>query len=114
MGLRYLRNVERVQYYLCKRFLNVRFRAHNNATLGECGRYPLYICTIMKVIQYWNKILCIPEHRCVYKCYKMLHYLDSVGRQSLATEVKQVLHTMAWLLFGNNRKLQMKRYFSKG
>ena len=43
----------------------------------------------------------------------MLHYLDSTGRQNWATEVKQVLHKMTSVIFGNNRKLQIKMYFLK-
>ena len=37
--------IERVQYYVCKRFINVSFRANNYAVLWECGRFPLYIET---------------------------------------------------------------------
>ena len=93
-------------------FLQCKFlRAHNNATLGECVRYPLYICTVIEVMKYWNKILHMQEHRYVLNCYKLLHYLDSTSRQNWATDVKQVLHKMASVIFGNNRKLQIKMYF---
>lgn len=90
-GLEARETIERVQYYLCKRFLNISFRANNNAVLGECGRYPLYIETAKRAIKYWNKILHMPTHRYVRKCYKMLYYLDSVGQHNWATEVKNIL-----------------------
>ena len=60
--------IERVQYYVCKRFINVSFRANNYAVLGECGRFPLYIETGKRALKYWNKILHMPEHRYVHKC----------------------------------------------
>ena len=90
-GLEIRDNIERVHYYLCKRFLNVSFKANKYATLVECGRFPLYMNTANRVLKYWNKIIHMPEHRYVYKCYKMLYYLDSLWRHSWATDVKQIL-----------------------
>ena len=39
-GVRQYECIERVQYYLCKIFMNVK-KASNYAVLCECGRYPL-------------------------------------------------------------------------
>ena len=112
-GLGMRENIERVQYYLCKRFLNVSVRAHNIATLGECGRYLLYILTAIKAIKYWNKILHMPEHRYVHKCYKMLYYLDSVGKQNWASEVKQVLQNNGFGYIWDQQEIANEKQFFK-
>ena len=112
-GLGMRENIERIQYYLCKRFLNVSVRAHNIATLGECGRYPLYILTTIKAIKYWNKILHMPEHRYVHKCYKMLYYLDSVGKQNWASEVKQVLQNNGFGYIWDQQEIANEKQFFK-
>ena len=84
--------IERVQYYVCKRFINVSFRTNNYAVLWECGRFPLYIETAKRALEYWNKILHMPEHRYVQKCYKMLYYFDALGQQNWATSIKNILN----------------------
>ena len=76
-GVRQYECIERVQYYLCKRFMNVNLKASNYAVLGECGRYPLYIETTKRSIKYWLKVIHMPEHRYVKLCYKMLFHFDS-------------------------------------
>ena len=70
MGIRYERNHTKSTVLSMQTLHNVSHRAHNIATLGECGRYPLYILTAIKAIKYWNKIPHMPEHRYVHKCYK--------------------------------------------
>lgn len=50
-------SIERVQYYACKRFMNVTLQASNFGVLGDCGRFPLYITTFKRVIKYWLKNL---------------------------------------------------------
>lgn len=92
-GLEVRESVERVQYYLCKRFLNISLKANNYAVLGECGRYPLHITSAKRAIKYWMKILRMPSHRYVRKCYQMLFYFDSVGYSNWATNVKNMLCT---------------------
>ena len=58
--------IKRIQYYACKRFMNVSQKASNYAVLGD--RYPLYIVTWKRVIKYWLKILRMPIDRYVRKC----------------------------------------------
>ena len=40
-GTNVQQEIERVQYYACKRHLCARPNSSNNAVMGECGRYPL-------------------------------------------------------------------------
>lgn len=66
-GIEQFESIERLQYYACKRFMNVTLKASNFGVLGDCGRYPLYITTFKRVIKYWIKILRMPSHRYVKK-----------------------------------------------
>ena len=61
--------LERIQYYICKRLLCVNQRSSNCAVMAECGRFPLYIETNKRSLNYWLKILSIPNQRYVKKCY---------------------------------------------
>ena len=112
-GLEIRDNIERVHYYLCKRFLNVSFRANNYATLGECGRFPLYINTANRVLKYWNKIIHMPEQRYIYKCYKMFYYLDSLGRHNWATDVKQILNNTGFGYIWEQQNIENEKLFFK-
>ena len=38
-GFKQYENIERIQYYSCKRFMNVSQKASNCAALGDCGRF---------------------------------------------------------------------------
>ena len=51
-GIRQYECIKRVQYYLCKRFMNISLNASNYAILAECGKYPLYIETKNKSVKY--------------------------------------------------------------
>ena len=66
-GIEQFESIERLQYYACKRFMNVTLKASSFGGLGDCGRYPLYITTFKQVIKYWIKILRMPSHRYVKK-----------------------------------------------
>lgn len=63
--------LERVHRYACKHFLNVGFITCNSFALGDCGRYPLHIKTLIRVLKYWFKLLHLPDHRYVKKAYYM-------------------------------------------
>ena len=51
-GVRQYECIERAQYYLCKRIMNISLNASNYAVLGECGRYPLYIKPHKRSVKY--------------------------------------------------------------
>ena len=57
----------------------------------------------------------MPEHRYVHKCYKMLYYLDSVGKQTGHLKSSKFFEPMAFnlVIFGINKKLQMKTIFKQ-
>ena len=102
-GVRQYECIERVQYYLCKRFMNVNLKASYYAVLGECGRYPLYIETTKRSIKYWLKVIHMPEHRYVKLCYKMLFHFDTLGFTNWATSIKTYFCNMVLGMSGNSK-----------
>ena len=49
----YQQAVERVHYYACKRYMCVRLNYSNDAVLGGCGRFPMYIVAYKRCLNYW-------------------------------------------------------------
>ena len=66
-GIQARQEVERVQHYACKRYLCARQNSTNDAVMGDCGRYPLYVTMANRVIRYWIKITKMQDHRYVKK-----------------------------------------------
>eukprot|EP00745_Piridium_sociabile_P020931 TRINITY_DN32279_c0_g1_i9.p1 TRINITY_DN32279_c0_g1~~TRINITY_DN32279_c0_g1_i9.p1 ORF type:complete len:183 (-),score=7.09 TRINITY_DN32279_c0_g1_i9:705-1178(-) len=54
-GLNVNAQMEKVHTYAIKRFLMVPIHSSNTMLYGETGRYPLYIKTFVKCINYWLK-----------------------------------------------------------
>ena len=50
---------------------------------GECGRYPLYIQSQIKVFKYWLRLLDMPSSRLPRKCYNMMLLYDKNGLKKL-------------------------------
>ena len=48
--------IERVHNYACKRYMCIRLNASNDAVLGNCWRYPMYINATKRCVKYWLKI----------------------------------------------------------
>ena len=85
--------IERVQTYACKRYMCVNLKTSNDAVLGDCGRYPMYIESTKRCLSYWLKILKMQDHRYVRKCYNMMRHYDQFGYTNWVTLVRRALHT---------------------
>ena len=48
-GVKQFDCIERVHYYLCKRYMNVGIKASNFGVIGDCGRYPVGQATDKKL-----------------------------------------------------------------
>ena len=84
--------IENVQIRFCKYILGVSKNCNNNAVLGECGRYPMYITYYTKCIKYWCKLICMDNDRLPKGAYNMLLKLDENGRVNWVTNVKNLLY----------------------
>jgi hypothetical protein len=103
-GYEQYKSIEKVQINYCKKVLGVPKTTSNEAALGECGRYPLMLHSVIKCIKYWLKLLNMPESRYPKACYQMLCTLDEAGKHTWATSVKQILNKygfgIVWLQQG--------------
>ena len=83
--------IERVHVYACKRYMCVKLNASNDAVLGDCGRYPMYINAVKRCVKYWLKILRMQDSRYVKKCYIMLKCYSEAGIVNWASRIKHLL-----------------------
>ena len=86
--------LEQIQHYACKRYMCVGIKSCNAAVLGDCGRFPLYIETAKRCLKYWIRILKMPEHRYVKKCYNMMKYFDDLGSSNWCSRIKLLLNSV--------------------
>ena len=87
-GLEQMEQIERVQIYACKRFLNASLKSCNAAVMGDCGRYPIYITTFKRCIKFWLRIIALPDDRYVKMCYNMLKFYDQRGYKNWVTSLR--------------------------
>ena len=86
-------DIERVHIKICKMILCVGKDVKNNIALGECGRFPIYIDALVRMIKYWNRLLTMPDGRYPKQCYKMLLKHDLAGRKNWVTHLRILLCT---------------------
>lgn len=85
--------IERVHIKVCKMVLGVGRDVKNNIALGECGRFPIYIDTYVRMVKYWCRLQTMNDSRYPRQCYKMLQRHDQSGRRNWATHVRILLCT---------------------
>eukprot|EP00745_Piridium_sociabile_P001782 TRINITY_DN11085_c0_g1_i11.p1 TRINITY_DN11085_c0_g1~~TRINITY_DN11085_c0_g1_i11.p1 ORF type:complete len:245 (-),score=12.12 TRINITY_DN11085_c0_g1_i11:410-1144(-) len=84
-------HIEKVHLYALKKFLGVHSKTPNDLVYGETGRHPIYIESHVRCIRYWLNILRMDENRLPFKAYKMLYNLDSCGKYTWVTNVREIL-----------------------
>ena len=92
-GVNCQKAIETVHNYACKRYMCVRLNASNDAVLGDCGRYPMYINATKRCVKYWLKILRMQDNRYVKKCYTMLKCYADAGVTNWASCLKHILYS---------------------
>jgi hypothetical protein len=103
--------LERVQYYACKRFMCCKQNASNVAVLGDCGRYPMYIISIKRCINYWLKIIKMPNNRLVKKCYLMMFNDDIQGHDNWVTSLRKNLQSHGFGYVWESQSVTSEKYF---
>ena len=88
--------IERVQTYACKRYMCVNLKTSNDAVLGDCGRYPMYIESTKRCLSYWLKILKMQDHCYVRKFYNMMRHNDQLGYTNWVTLVRTTGFGYLW------------------
>ena len=107
-GYQYYEKIEKIQRKWCRMFLGLPSNAQNEAVIGECGRFPVFVSTMKRCVKFWLRILELPESRLPRQAYVMLVRLDLLGRRNWATSIKNVLFSygfgFAWLAQGVGNK----------
>ena len=52
--------------------------ACNVAVMEECGRLPVYIDSKVRGLNYWMKLIEMPNTRYAKKCYAMIKYYNTI------------------------------------
>jgi hypothetical protein len=95
--------IEKLHLFAMKKFLHVDNRTPNDIVYGELGRMPIYINSYIACIRYWLKLLQMDGTRYPYKCYKMLYNLDSKGKQTWVTKIRQCLCQYGFMYVWENQ-----------
>jgi len=90
-GTKKFKDIESIQIYFCKKMIGLPQQTTNNAVMGECGQYPVYIECVKKCIKYWLKILRMPDTRYVKCCYGMLKGMDENGKETWVSGIRTLL-----------------------
>ena len=103
-GRRENKQIEKVHLYACKLFNNVPTVSPNDLIYGELGRYPLYIKTTAKCIQYWFCVLKQLASRYSKMAYQSPLTLHKKGHENWVIYVKSLLckcdYGFVWLFGG--------------
>ena len=110
-GFQYFEVLENVQRRWCRLLLGVPKHTTTEAVIGECGRLPVYCITIKRCIAYWLKLLEMPSHRIPRQAYLMLCNLDSMGRNTWATSVKDILFSFGFGFAWVSKEVGNKNHF---
>ncbi|XP_067661950.1 uncharacterized protein [Haliotis asinina] len=114
-GVSCIENIEKIHVLACKRYLYVGLQTPNVIIYGECGRYPLYINALCRVIKYWLKLTEMHPGRIPKKSYDMLLYLDNIGQNNYASHIRNILFShgfgFVWLAQGVGNKVDFLRCF---
>jgi len=112
-GIEKYPDLERVQYYACKRFMCAKQKAPNFAVIGDCSRYPMYIESYKRGIKYWLKITRLPDTRYVKKCYNMMLMDDAQGFVNWVTSIRLCLQRYGFGVVWQNQMVTSDPLFLK-
>ena len=82
---------EKTHLFAVKNFLNVDICTPNDLVYGEMKRYPITINFAINTIRYWLKVLEMDNRRLPKKAYSMLFDLDSKGKHTWASNIRNTL-----------------------
>ena len=90
-GYKYIDKIERVHIKYCKIVGNLAHKTCDAMALGECGRLPISLTYMKLCMKYWLTLLRMDTNRYPKQCYEMLRRLDTTGRHTWATNIKDLL-----------------------
>ena len=103
-GLTSHRFTEQVQIYACKRVLGANQTACNDAMLADRGRFPMFIYSAGRSIEFWLRILSLPNDRYLKLCYNMFCFIIIIlVVQTGWHTFENIYMRMVMVIFGSNR-----------
>ena len=79
--------------------------------MAECGRFPLYIETYKRTLNYWLKILSMSNQRYVKKCYVFQINQMSLGKCNWASRIRDILYRHGFGFVWENQTVWNKHLF---
>ena len=104
--------IEKVHVFASKRLLYMGLQTPNNMVLGVLGRFPIFILTAVRYINFLLRILHLPEERLTKKAYNMLFHLQENGKKTWTFHVMQLICTKNLVRCGFSREYATLVYFS--
>ena len=83
--------IEKIHLSACKYYLSVGSQTPNAIVYGECGRFPIFINSATRCINYWIKLTTMHNGRIPRKAYEMLLNLDNLGYDTWASKIRCLL-----------------------
>ena len=83
--------IEQVHDQFCKEFLGVNQSVNNAVAFGECGRLPIAVSYLVKLIKYWLRLIEMDNKRYPKSCYNILKTLNDSGRVNWTSKVREFL-----------------------
>lgn len=76
----------RLKIEFCKRLCKLHINTADFLVLGECRRYHVAVNYILTCIEYWTKLISMPENGYPKQCYLMLRKIESTKIKVLLFE----------------------------
>ena len=103
--------IERVQNYACKRYMCVSLNVNNDAILGDCGRYPVFIECVKRSISYWLKLLKMRDNKYARKCHNMMKHYDQLAYDNWVSQIRRTLYLHGFGYIWEQQEVTNVRYF---
>ncbi|RUA06843.1 MAG: hypothetical protein DSY43_01110, partial [Gammaproteobacteria bacterium] len=81
---------ETVHMFALKKFLNVHMSTPNVIAYGETGRYPLSVCSAIRSVKYWLRLLKMENSRYPKKVYRMM-LADENNQSNWTSKIRNLL-----------------------
>ena len=90
-GLSKRHTIEKAHLFACKRILNVDSRSPNTLCYGELGRFPVYICAVIRAVKYWLRLCKMSTDRLPKQAYLMMLSGNTLGQRNWVQLIRTTL-----------------------
>lgn len=83
----------------------------NDAVIGDCGRYPVFIEGVKRSLSFWIKLLKMRENKYARKCYYMMKHYDQLGYDNWVSQIRTTLYSKGSGYIWEQKKVIYARHF---